>query len=193
MKPFNLILVALCCAALIGFLLPLINISINIFHFSYSKEVNALNMLSFFNQSDSQFGGLDISKTNVFRLTENNEGLNQVAKKLIASIGSYFSALLLLSVILVSMLTGLLKKASTLLLLLSFGLYAYAGYTISELTSALFNDINKNIGFLNISGIIKIGLGGGYWLTIGAMACMLLIKAAGFVLNGANMGNRLRM
>lgn len=180
----GILLPVLCFIGLLGYILPFISVNINILKYSYSKDVNLFNLFSFFNRSgqagDKQFGGLGSSLADVLGLRD-NDMLTGIAVKFILSVGSYVATLLLLIIVFVCLLTGALKKASTIMLAVSFVLYIYSGYTISKLPAELFDNIESKLGFLgsllHLSDMVKISLGTGYWVTVIAIGCTLVIKA----------------
>lgn len=174
----RIIVIILCIIALIGFILPVVNI--NIGFLGYSTDISVLNLTSLFN-SDSQFGtrlsGSESSSADMFDLSGRSEIFTDMGVKLILIIVSYSFTILLLIIILIFTLINKYRKVSNVMTTISFLLYAYVGYAISTLTETLFNSVEEKLGFsvsqFNMSDMIKINIGTGYWLTIFAIGSIL--------------------
>lgn len=171
--------------ALIGFALPAINVNISLL--GISKNINAFNMVSFFSESDTQFGGLDLTKTDISALTDGNNILGNTGIKLIISVVAYFAVMILLIIIIICTFAGKLKKTSNVLLGVSFILYIYVGHTISTLTENLFSGIENALGFfasfIDISKLVQVNLKSGYLITLGAIGCLMLIKVVMYIID----------
>jgi hypothetical protein len=99
-------------------------------------------------------------------------------------------AMLLLIVLLVFTLLGRLKKTRVTLSAVSLVSLIYAGYTISTITEPLHEALINTLGFLvlfmDISNMITINLGIGYWLTLTAAGLLLLAKTLHNLIYGSN-------
>lgn len=176
----KIICIVLCATALIGFLLPAINISIEFFG---NSRNTSLSVSSFFNRSESPFGDSDLSQADLFNLSGENmfsDVLADVGTKVATSVGAYFLTLLLLIIFFIFTFLGKLRKSANVMLAVSFALMAYAGTTIISVPETLLTSIESSLGFLarfiNISEMFNLTLGNGYWLTIIMIGCTLLVK-----------------
>lgn len=174
------ICIALCFMALVGFFLPAINLRMN---FLDNQKSISFSTLSLLDKPESIFDGANLSQEDMFSISSESmfsDLFMEIRPKLIISIGAYFIALILLIVIIASMFVGKLKKPINVMLVLSLALLVYAGCTILSVTEALFHRLENSLGFLasfiNLSDLVKINLGSGYWLTLIMLGCMLLTK-----------------
>ncbi len=181
-----LFLIILCFSALIGYLLPLVNIEVNLLgFFSESINFNIFTFLSIFNASDSMFSGGPLSEANMLELVDGNGALSNIGSGLAISAGLYLAVFILLIIVLVCLFTKKFKKTTTVMLAISFIFYIYIGYTVSSLPAELSNSLNNSnpfLSLLNVSDMLNITLRSGYWITIGAIGAMLLMKATGYVI-----------
>jgi hypothetical protein len=179
--------IALCVIALIGFLLPAINISIDFF--GISRTVT-LSMASFFDRPDNPFGDLDISnlsQINIFDMSD--DMFEEVSAKIVTAVGAYFITSILLIVLLICMIAGKLKKAGIILSAASLVLFIYAGYTITTVVESLLarlqSSIEAALGFfamvIDISYILTLSLGNGFWLTLTAIGGIVLVNIISFI------------
>jgi succinate-acetate transporter protein len=165
---------------LIGFVLPAINLNIDFLGNSHSMNFSVSTL---FSRPESRFGGSELSQADLFNLSDNNmfqDMFAEISPKLITSVGAYFVTLILLIVITVFTFINKFTKSTNIMITLSFVLFAYAGYTILSLMETLYNGLESSLGFLalflNISDLLKINLGHGYWITLVAIGSILLIK-----------------
>jgi hypothetical protein len=184
MSKIKIISIALCLAALAGFILPAVNIGIE---FLGNSRSISLSIRTLFENSGSRFGGSDLSQADLFNLSDSNMFENLLADVrtvLITSVGAYFMTLILLIIILIFIFTGKFNKAIVIMSGVSVALLAYAGSTILSVTEILLSTLESSLGFLamfiNLSDLLKINLGIGYWLTMITLGCLLVLKIADF-------------
>jgi hypothetical protein len=175
------ILLALCLTALAGYLMPLMSINIDVFdRVSQSMDISIGNILSIRSDADSPFGGIDSSESVFSGMLGGGEGMSEITGKLMISIGLYLVAFILLLVVLVFSEINKLKKTSIAILALSLSFYVYIGFTVSNLAADIIGMLEQRLGFFamlfNLSEMITVSLGNGYWITLAAICCMVLVK-----------------
>jgi hypothetical protein len=165
--------------------LPAININIE---FLGNSRDMSLSVKTLFENSNSRFGGSDFSQADMFNLSGSNmfENLiSDVRGKLITSVGAYFVTLLLLIISLVFIIIGKFKIAVMSITAIGIALLAYAGNTILSVTEIIISSLEGSLGilalFINLSNMLQITLGGGYWLTIITLGGLLLATEGNFV------------
>ena len=178
----KIICTMLCVIALIGFILPAVNINID---FLGNTRSMSLSARSLFDRPDTPLDDLESSRFSQLDLSDMSSGIvAEIRTEVIASVGAYFIALVLLILLLVLAIIGKFKKTSILISAVSVTLLIYAGYTILTITEPLIDGIETIIenalGFLafliDVSSILSLSLGNGYWLTIIMLGCLFSIK-----------------
>ena len=203
-KLFSIIICIVAAIAVIGFFRPAVNINLDI---NGNKRQLSLSMESVFNRPENPFGNMDSDESSgiLSRFSDmdlldfSSETFKDVRATIIRSVGSYLISLILLIIIFILAIIGKLKKVSIILSAISFALLIYAGRTILSVQEPFMNGIVNNIenalgflaSFMNISDLlmIEIGLGGGYWLTVITICCMVLLKATRIIQNKLRKGS----
>jgi len=171
----------LCITALVGHLLPLMSINIDVFdRVSQSTDISIGNIMSIRNDADSPLGGIDAPDSVFSGLLGGDEGMDGVAGKMMTTMGLYLVSLVLLIFVLVLSILNKFRKTSIAVLAVSLSAYVYIGFTVSNLAADIIGTLEQRLGFFamlfNLSEMITIVLGNGYWLTISAITCMMLVK-----------------
>jgi len=187
-KSEKIILVALCLVALIAFLIPAISLETSFMGMSTNTT---FGIATIFDSQDNPFAGMDMpgiqqrDMRDFLDLFGDDNPFADVGTRLVISVGAYFITAVLLVVFLICTLLGKLTRVSTVLLVIGFALFVYAGYMIStvpeHMQAAFANLLGFLAMFIDISNIINISLGIGYWLTLVMMGCMVLIKLVGCI------------
>lgn len=182
---FRVIAVVLCLIALAGYLMPLMSMNIDVFdRVSQSMDISIGNILSLRNEADSPFGGIDSADSVFSGLLGNNEGMTSITGNLMTSMGLYLATLALLIIILVFSILNKLKKTSIAILTVSLSFYVYIGFTVSNLASDIIGALEERLGFFamlfDLSEMINVVLGNGYWITLIAICCAVLAKIVHF-------------
>jgi len=179
----KIILIAACMVALAGFFFPAISLNVNFFGMGTSTT---FSLATFFNPPDNPFGTMDLpglrqdGLRDLIDLSGDNNPFADVGVRLVTAVAAYFGTFILLVVVLIFALAGKLKKPSIVLLGLSLALFAYAGYAISTIPALMQVAFENFLGFfarlLDLSNIISINLGVGFWITLAAIACTLIMR-----------------
>jgi hypothetical protein len=172
----RIILTAVCLIALTGYFLPAISVEVS---FMGRSTSNTFSLTSFFNRPDNQLSGLDLPQTDLFGSDETSLFAGAGAR-LMTSIASYLAALVLLIALTVCTALGKLRKTSIALSAVSIGLLAYAGHAISTVTGPIIEALSETLGFLaifiDLSNLITISPGAGYWLTLTALGAVFILR-----------------
>jgi len=99
----------------------------------------------------------------------------------------YLSTLFLLAVLLVLIVINKLKKTSIVFLAILLAFYIYIGNTVSGIAFDIISSLEQQLGFFaflfNLSDMINVTRGSGYWLTIIAIGCMLLVSVTNLAIS----------
>jgi len=179
----KIIITILCVIALMGFLFPAINIDVN---FLITSRNVSFSMRTIFNRPDNPFGGADMSRLSEINILDVSGGIfDEVRTKLVTAISAYLITLIALIALLICTLVDKLKKTSAVISTVSFALFIYAGYAISTVTEPLIGAIENTLGlvtlFIDISSLISLSLGNGFWLTLIAIGVILAIKIVNLI------------
>jgi hypothetical protein len=176
----KIILIVLCLIGIIGFLLPAINLNIEFFGNSITTS---LSLGTLFENTESRFGGSDLFQADMFDFSGENIFSNiftDVRGKVIRSVGSYFVTLIILIVTFIFVVINKFKKTSIVMLAVSLILFVYAGRTILSVVEILLLEIQSMLGFIavliDISEMITVTLGNGYWLTIVTIISLIITQ-----------------
>ena len=182
-KVKKLILVAMCSVALLAFFLPAVNVEVSFLGLSTSTS---FGMASLVNRPDNPFGAIDMPNLSQHNLRDlidlsgDDNPFADVGTRLITSVAAYFITAVLLITVLICTIAGKLKKVCIALLALALALFLYARYMISTIPALMQSAFEGFLGFfamfLNLSNIISISLGSGFWLTLIMIVCMLITK-----------------
>jgi len=133
---------------------------------------------------------MDMSQADLFNLSGEgrfSEMFAEVSGKVFSAVGAFLLTILLLVITLVFTILDKLKKPVNVMLVAAIGLFIYAGVTIMSVKDTLLAGLQGSLGFIgmlfNVSDMIKISLGGGYWLTMIFAWCLLLTNAVYYFWN----------
>ena len=180
-KAERVICIVLCVIALIGFWLPAINVDV---HFWGSSRNITFSMASFFDEPDNPFGDLDTSESTQMDLLDMlSDVFDGISTKITISVIAYLITLLLLIVLLFFIIAGKMKKTMRALSIVSLVLLGYAGFTMSSVREPLITGIQSTLEnelgfwaiFIDISNILTLSFGHGYWLSLAAIGAMALV------------------
>jgi len=187
-KVFRCVLLALCLIALIGYFMPMMSMEINVFdRVGQSVDISLRNIRTLGGDSDSPLGRVDSPDSVLSGFIGGNEDMPEVATSLRNAMVLYLLTLILLVILGVLIAINKLKKTSIVLLVISLAFYTYIGNTVSGLGIDIISSLEQRLGFFaflfNLSEMINVTLGSGYWLTIITIGCMLLVSIANFVIS----------
>lgn len=177
-KAIYLILIMLCLISFVGHILPLINININ----NLSGELTStdLSLFSVFEDSNSLLGSESILASD--RFSEVADVLSNNTQKIKTIMISFVVSLFTTIIVFVFVITNKFKAITTIMLIGVLVLLIYTGITISNLCGQLIKSLEQGLGFfasfINISDLISIKIGAGYWVTISSIGCLLLVQLA---------------
>ena len=182
-RPEKAVCIALCVIALAGFFFPAINIGVN---FLGNSRNISLSIESLINRPENPFGSAGSGSDIASRISDldlfdfSSDMFGGVGEKLVASVGAYFITLILLVAVLVIAFTGKLKIISAVVSAVALPLFIYAGNAILSVPELLIEGIKNSLGFfalfIDVSNMIMIDLGNGYWLTLSALCGILLLR-----------------
>lgn len=162
--------------ALAGILFPLISIDINLFG-NITIDLNILNLLQ--NIGDA---GEQMMQNDIAQFLQGNQEFSQITRVIILPFGAYLLILVLIIITLVLCFIEKFKSVVNILLISAIALCIYIGFAITvlplTLNDALIEMFENHIfaSMINISNIISINLGKGYWLTTVAIVMLLVTK-----------------
>ena len=190
-KIFRFALVALCLIALLGYMMPMMSMEINVFdRAGQSVDISLRNLRTLGNDSDSPLGGVDSPDSVLSGFLGDDEDMPEVANNMRNTMVLYIVTLVLLVALLVLFAINKLKKTSIALLTVSLAFYIYIGNTVSGLAVDIISSLEQRLGFFaflfNLSEMINVSLGIGYWLTIITIGCMLFVSVANLLLSKGN-------
>jgi hypothetical protein len=180
------ILTVLCLIGIIGFLFPAFNLNLEIFN---NSTTISLSLGTLFENTESRFGGSDFLQADMFNFSGDNilsDVFANFGEKLIRSVGSYFVTLIILIITLIFAIINKFKKTSIVMLAISLIMFVYAGSTILSVVETLVVEIQSMLGFIamliDISEIITVTLGNGYWLTIATITSLLITQIIFYII-----------
>ncbi len=176
-RAVSMALALLMVLAVLGYLLPLLSIDVELFVVDYHKKISAGNLVSFFSEK-SQLGDT-LLKTDLLNLVDAQGHLTASAKLLIAACVAYFLTLLLALLLLALALADKLRRLRAALAVVGLALMIFAGLVVADKTTALFQSASEKLGIIgqiiDITALVQIQLGGGFWLTAGCLAAAALL------------------
>ena len=179
----KIIIVTLCVIALIGFFIPAIYVELS---FLGNTRTSGFSLATVFEDNESQFGGMDFAQSDLADRFVDDDIMADVTSRITLSVALYFITLALTLCVLVLSLLGRMPKVTAVLLACAVTLYIVAGRTILTVPAILLEGIQNALGFfalfINISEMIAITLGTGYWLTLIVLAIATLTKIIGIFL-----------
>ena len=165
--------------AILGFFLPAVIIKIDMF--GISEGLSVRNVFSILGESTSSQPDVSTSQTKLLELIRGNDVFAEVKGKFVMSVGAYFLVGTLLLKNLAFILLGKGKKRTLAISVIALALFSYAGYTMLSLSKVLYTAMEESLGSLaaliNISELLKVNLGIGYWITLATLAIILFIEA----------------
>ena len=183
---YKFIYAALIIAAVSGFFMSAVFVKIDML--SISEGFGVRDIFSLLGKNQPSQAGIS-SQTRLLELLRDNDVFAKAKTKFVMSIGAYFIVMLLLLInFILVLIKDVLKKwkwkkaaaVISTISVVSFALFSYAGYSIMSLSVFLYSALEESLGFfatlVNISEIVKISLGTGYWLTFAALAAIFAIE-----------------
>lgn len=178
-KSIYWILIMLFLISFVGYSLPLINISIN--NLSGESTTTDLSLLSVFQDSNSLLGSESMLTRE--RISEVSDVLSTNTQKIKRTMMSFFVSFLIMSIVFIFVITNKYKAITTMV---NFGvllLLIYTGLAIENIYGQLIKSLEEGLGliasFINISDLISINIGVGYWVIMSSIACLLLVQLIG--------------
>lgn len=178
-KAIYWILIMLFLISFVGYSLPLINISIN--NLSGESTTTDLSLLSVFQDSNSLLGSESMLTRE--RISEVSDVLSTNTQKIKRTMMSFFVSFLIMSIVFIFVITNKYKAITTMV---NFGvllLLIYTGLAIENIYGQLIKSLEEGLGliasFINISDLISINIGVGYWVIMSSIACLLLVQLIG--------------
>jgi len=168
--------------------MPMMSMEINVFDMvGQSVDISLRNLRTLGNDSDSPLGGIDSSDSVLSGFLGENTDMPDIATSLRNTMVLYLLSLILLVVLLVLLVINKLKIASIVLLAIALAFYIYIGNTVSGLAISIISMLEQRLGFFaflfNLSEMVNVSLGSGYWFTIIAIGSMLLVSVANFAVS----------
>ena len=165
-------------AVLVTSLFPLFTLNIEIFGNNSSMEFSLRTIFQNIGSSggDSPFGDLE------------QFGQNDFIKEIIMPFGAYLLMLLLIIIGTIFVFFNKFKAVTSALLVVAMGLVVYTGFGLINLPSVLAGAITDLLGnnplmgiivsMIDISEIVSVNLGVGYWLTVTLIMAFVMTKIA---------------
>jgi len=185
---YGIIFMTLCVMALIGYTQPAVNVHLSFLDMTYSSS---FGMATVFGESENPLDMLGMDESDLSEIlaeVDMMEHFDYVRGRVVFAAISYVLVLLLLPVILGFTLWGKFKMAKLAMLTISIVLYVTVGtliLTVPEivldiLTGAVEDILGSFAALVDVSGLIDAEPAAGYWITMLALAGMLLMEIAIF-------------
>jgi len=184
----RIISAALIIVAMLGFFLSAVVIKIDML--GISEGLGARNACSLLSGTTSSQPDISTLQTKLLEIIDGNDAFAEVKAKLAPALGAYFLVIILPLINLVFVLLKKWEKARMVIPIVSLALFSYAGYSVMSLSKILYAAIEESFGFLavlvNISEMVKIHLGIGYWLTLSSLTVIFAIDIVVLVADRSN-------
>lgn len=168
----KIVCISLCLAALFtGSVLPFFHLDFNLF--SHSQEIS-IRLIDVIRQLGNVNG--DVTQNGMLNLSQDPNLLANMGTESILPIGAYLLTLVLIAITFLFILIDKFEKAIWILLSISLVSAIYAGYGISALPSTLGSELGFLTAFIDISEVIHLNLGSGYFIMVTLVAGLLCIN-----------------
>jgi len=186
---YGFLSIALCVLALIGYTQPAVNVHLSFLDMTYSSS---FGMATVFADSEDPLDMLGLDESELSELlaeVDMVEHFEYVRGRIILPIALYVVVLVLLLVILAFNFWGKFKRAKLAAIAASLALFAIVGSVTFAAQEIVFDILYSALEYffgdfaalINISEFIYVELGAGYWITMFAIAGMLLVEIAMFL------------
>jgi len=163
--------------AILGFFLPAVIIKIDML--GISEGISFRNAFSFLGETISQ-PDIPDSQTRLLELIGDNDAFAEVKGTFLMSVGAYFLVGTVLLISLAFILLRKWKKRTLAISVIMLALFSYAGYTMLSLSKVLYTATEESLGSLaaliNISELLKVNLGIGYYITLFSLVVIFTIE-----------------
>ena len=170
------IIMILCFVAFFGFSRPAIRVSMS---FLGTTRTVSLSLATVFEGFENPLNKLNSGQSDLSDMVGGDDIIGNVMGRVILSVALYFITSVLVLLIYIVTVMGKLNKTKMVVLALAFSLMILAGFVILTVPGIIANTLADRMGFLalfiEVTELLNIGLGFGYWIILSALAGMLLI------------------
>lgn len=164
----KIVCISLCLAALFtGSVLPVFHFDFSLFNYSQEISIRLIDVIR-------QLGNVNGDVT--LNLSQDPNPLANMGTESLLPIGAYLLTLVLIAITFIFILTDRFEKTIWILLSISLVSAIYAGYGISALPSTLGSELGFLTAFIDISEVIHLNLGSGYFIMVTLVAGLLCIN-----------------
>jgi len=189
LSKYRIFFIVLCVIGLIGYSQPAINVHVSFFDMTYSTS---FGLTAAFGDTENPLDMLGLGESDISAIiaeVDMMEHFGYVRGRIVAAAVLYLLVIILLLVILGLSLFDKLKPVKAAILALSLALYIIVGSAVLSvpeiiidiLTGAVEDILGYFAALIDISNLIYAELGTGYWITLLALAGMLVMEAAIFL------------
>jgi len=189
LSKYGFLIIALCIIALIGYTQTTLNVHLSLFDMTHSAS---FGLATAFEESENPLNMLGLDESDLSEIlaeVDMMEHFEYVRGIIIFAVVSYLLILILLLLILGLSLFGKFKLVRLAVLTASLALYIIVGSVVLSvpeiiidiLTGAMEDILGYFAALVDLSDLIYIELAAGYWITLFALAGMLLMEAAIFL------------
>jgi cation transport ATPase len=166
----------LCLIALVGYILPLININMN--NISGESTSKDISLLSVFQDPSSILENESILSSD--RFAGMADVLSNTTRQIKTIMALFAVSLFITIIVLVFIIINKFKAITAIILSGVLFLPIYIGTAISSLSRQFIQSLEQGLGFLasliTLSDFISIKIGVGYFVTIGAIGFLTLLQ-----------------
>jgi len=170
------VLIMLCLIALVGYILPLININMN--NISGESTSKDISLLSVFQDPSSILENESILSSD--RFAGMADVLSNTTRQIKTIMALFAVSLFITIIVLVFIIINKFKAITAIILSGVLFLPIYIGTAISSLSRQFIQSLEQGLGFLasliTLSDFISIKIGVGYFVTIGAIGFLTLLQ-----------------
>ena len=189
LSKYGLFFITLCVIALIGYTQPAVNVHLSFLEMTYSSS---FGLATAFEESENPLDMLGMDESDLSEIlaeVDMMEHFEYVRGRIVFTAVSYVLVLVVLLVIIGFTFWGKFKIAKFAMLAISFALYITVGgiiLTVPEIILDILEGAVEDIlgpfaALVDVSGLIYAEPGTGYWITVFALAGMLLMEIAMFL------------
>jgi len=189
LSKYGFLIIALCIIALIGYTQTAINVHLSLFDMTHSSS---FGLATAFEEPENPINMLGLDESDLSEIlaeVDMMEHFEYVRGRIVFAVVSYLLVLILLLLILGLSFFDKFKLAKIAVIAASLALYIIVGSVVLSvpeiiidiLTGAVEDILGHFAALIDLSNLIYVELAAGYWITLFALAGMLLMEAVIFL------------
>jgi len=183
---YKFFFMALCVIALSGYMQPAVNVHLSLFDMTYDS---GFSLATVFTGAENPLDSSESGKSELSELLGDIhviDIMDDAVRAVILSAALYFVTLMLLLAVLILAFWGKFKLVKAVILVMAFAMYVTAGLVILtvpetaiDILAGILEDmLGPLAAFVDVSEMLQIEHGIGYWITVFALAGMLTAETA---------------